>query len=353
MTETRAGTRGCNLRLALIGQLGITNVGGSFARAAQAIGIEHRFFDMADASRAPRWLRSLSWRLNDRRPPFMQTFARRVVASLQRDPVDLLVATGMPPLDRSALQAIRATGARLANFSTDDPWNPGQRARWFLQSLSAWDHIFTPRAANVGDFQAAGCRAVHRLAFGYDDGLLGERAPVDLPARAWSVLFVGGGDRDRRDFFAGFRRQVPETLLVGSYWERWPETRDLAIGGRAPEEVVWLTRRAPVSLILVRRANRDGHVMRTFEAAAAGGCLVVEDTEDHRALFGADGEAVRYFRNADEAARVCRALIDDAEERRRLAAVARQRIAAGGHSYRDRLREIIRTAMDASRFGSD
>lgn len=331
------------LRLAIIGQSGITNVGGSLARAAGSIGLEGPFFDMAEASRAPRWLRALSWRLNDRRPPGMRTFARRVVAALRRDPVDLVIGTGMPPLDRAALDAIRATGARLANFSTDDPWNPGQRARWFLRALPAWDHVFTPRRANLADFEALGCRAVHRLPFGYDDGLLVERTPLELPARRWSVLFVGGGDPDRRDFFAAFRRHAPETLLVGSYWERWRETRDLAVGGRAPEEVVWLTRRAPVNLILVRRANRDGHVMRSFEAAAAGGCLVVEDTADHREVFGDDGEAVRYFRSPDEAARVCRALIDDIDERRRLAATVRQRIEAGCHTYRDRLREMLRT----------
>lgn len=339
--------------LAIIGQTGITNVGGSLERAARNSGIAHRFFDMAEASLGSRWLRALSWRLNDRRPPRMQAFARMVVSELRRDPVDLVVATGMPPLDRAALEVIRATGARLANFSTDDPWNPGHQARWFLESLPVWDHVFTPRAANVRDFVAAGCRAVHQLAFGYDETLLVERAPTELPVRRWSVLFVGGGDEDRRDFFADFRALVPETLLVGSYWERWRETRDLAVGGRAPEEVVWLTRRAPVCLILVRRANRDGHVMRSFEAAAAGGCLVVEDTPDHRAIFGADGESVRYFGSAGDAARICRELVDDVEERQRLAASVRRRIEAGRHTYRDRLREMIRVSTGIDNIGSD
>lgn len=60
-------------RLAIVGQTGITNVGGSLERAAQAMGIEHRFFDMAEASQAPRWLRALSWRLRDRRPRAWRT----------------------------------------------------------------------------------------------------------------------------------------------------------------------------------------------------------------------------------------------------------------------------------------
>jgi hypothetical protein len=281
----------------------------------------------------------------------MGPFAKHVLASLRTDPPELLVSTGMAPLERRTIELIRRLGVRTANFSTDDPWNPGQRASWFLDALPAYDVVFTPRAANLGDFKLAGCRAVHTLAFGYDEGLLGERPPTSLPVRRWSVLFVGGGDEDRRDFFADFRTLVPETLLVGSYWDRWRETRDLAVGGRAPEEVVWLTRRAPVCLILVRRANRDGHVMRSFEAAAAGGCLVVEDTPDHRAIFGADGESVRYFGSAGDAARICRELVDDLDERQRLAASVRRRIEAGRHTYRDRLHEMIRVSTTGEPYG--
>ncbi len=39
---------------------------------------------------------------------------------------------------------------------------------------------------------------------------------------------------------------------------------------------------ARVCLCLVRRANRDGHVMRSFEAAVIGGCILAQDTADHR-----------------------------------------------------------------------
>ena len=53
---------------------------------------------------------------------------------------------------------------------------------------------------------------------------------------------------------------------------------------------------AKVCLCLVRRANRDGHTMRSFEAAAIGGCILAEDTADHREIFGPEDYAARYFR---------------------------------------------------------
>jgi spore maturation protein CgeB len=113
--------------------------------------------------------------------------------------------------------------------------------------------------------------------------------------------------------------------------------RPHALGLKSPEAVRKLTAAAKVNLCLVRRANRDGHVMRSFEIAAVGGCMLAEDTEEHRAIFGADGEAVRYFRTPKEAAIRARLLIADSSERKRLACSVRTRIVGGAHTYRDRL----------------
>jgi hypothetical protein len=46
----------------------------------------------------------------------------------------------------------------------------------------------------------------------------------------------------------------------------------------------------------VRRASRDGHIMRSFEIAAVGGCMLAQDIDEHREIFGSEGEAVVYFR---------------------------------------------------------
>jgi spore maturation protein CgeB len=107
---------------------------------------------------------------------------------------------------------------------------------------------------------------------------------------------------------------------------------------------VAFTAAAKVNLILVRRANRDGHVMRSFQAGAIGGCLAVEETSEHNEIFGAEGEAVRYFRTPGEAAALCRSLLSDGAERERLAAAVRSRIREGGHTYGDRLLTMFQAA---------
>jgi spore maturation protein CgeB len=96
---------------------------------------------------------------------------------------------------------------------------------------------------------------------------------------------------------------------------------------------------------LVRRANRDGHVMRSFEIAAIGGCMLVEDTDEHRAIFGSDGEAVRFFSTPQEAAARAKFLLADPSERTRLAAAVRARITGAPHTFRDRLITMLEAGM--------
>jgi spore maturation protein CgeB len=135
---------------------------------------------------------------------------------------------------------------------------------------------------------------------------------------------------------AGFRVQ-----LHGGYWDRFPATRNHAGGLVEPNALREAVCRAKVSLCLVRRANRDGHVMRTFELPAIGACMLTEDTEEHRGLFGADGENVVYFRTPEEAVGRLRWLVGHESERSRMSASAHKLVIEGKNTYRDRLETIL------------
>ena len=85
--------------------------------------------------------------------------------------------------------------------------------------------------------------------------------------------------------------------------------------------------------------------MRSYEVPAMGGCLVVEDTSDHRALFGADGHAVAYFAEPEEAVEKVAALLRRPDLRRDLARRAHAIVTTGGHTYADRLKSILQTVV--------
>jgi spore maturation protein CgeB len=84
--------------------------------------------------------------------------------------------------------------------------------------------------------------------------------------------------------------------------------------------------------------------MRSFEVPAIGACMLMEDTQEHREIFGDHGRAVVYFHTMEEMARQLRRLVHEPEERHRLASEAHRLVAGGGHTYRDRLLAMLEPA---------
>ena len=330
------------MKVALVGMFGGTHLGGSFAGAAERLGVEHIAFDADEAFSGPRLLRTLSWRLAGHRPPRLHSFSERVVASCLENRPDVLIALGTASLTRASVQKLASAGIVCMTFCSDDPFNKTQRADWHLAALPAYGVVFTPRRANITDLRALGCADVRYLPFGYDEALFGP--PAEENGQDLDVLFVGGADRDRVEFMREFLRSGLKTGLVGGYWDRSPETKAHALGFKTPRELCALSAGAKVNLCLVRRANRDGHVMRSFEIAAVGGCMLAEDTGEHREIFGPEGEAVLYFRDAGEASSKAAVLLSNASERIRMAQAVRKRAGGTDNTYRARLKTMLDVA---------
>jgi hypothetical protein len=327
-------------KIAIAGAFAGPHIGGSLKRAALARGWKVVALDSAGVQSANRVLAALAYRFFDKRPWGIAGYSRAVVATCARERPDVLIVTGTAPVPARALKRIQNLGVVTLNYSTDDPWSHFSQSRWHIRALQAYDVVCTTRRANVDDFAAIGCRHVHYLPFGYDEFLVGG-AERPKAVHKNEVLFVGGADRDRAVFISEFLRYFPAVSLVGAYWDHYPAVARHWRGSLPPEEVRLLTEAAGVNVCLIRRANRDGHVMRSYEVAAMGGCMAVEDTPEHRAIFGEDGDCVRYFSTPKELADVVRTLLADATLRARLSGAVKQRILSGRNAYGDRLVQMI------------
>jgi hypothetical protein len=230
------------------------------------------------------------------------------------------------------------------NFVTDDPWNPAYTTKWFLRALPHYDHVFTPREANLDDLRATGCKRVSYLPFAYAPSLHFPEEPCSKEERrefGCDVLFVGGGDQDRLPWIAALQSSGLDIGLYGGYWEQYRATRSIARGILDPERVRRAVGVSKVSMALVRRANRDGHSMRSYELPAMGACLLAEDTVDHRMLFGGDGNAVTYFTTPGELVEKVQWLLSDDRERERMAETAHELVVNGSNTYADRLAMML------------
>jgi spore maturation protein CgeB len=335
------------MRHLIVGDRGGTNVGECFERAAIAAGHSVQFAEVREAHRAPLWIRRINWHLRGHRPTRLNQFCAGLVEMSRDYKPDILLATGVAPITRETLEIIRSHGAKTINYLTDDPWNPSQKSKWFLKALGGYDWVFSPRRANLADLTAQGCREARYLPFAYDPRLHFPEAPQtgeESQKYVADIVFIGGADKDRVPYAEALSRAGFAVAFYGGYWDRYPATRTMWRGYAEVRTLRLATSGAKISLCLVRRANRDGHTMRSFEAAAMGGCLLVEDTPEHREIFGEDGYAVVFFNSMSKMVDSAKWLLSHESERQRLARRVHALIVGGKNTYAERLKWILKAS---------
>lgn len=313
-----------------------------FLDALRESGHEFAFFDEAPFVRplARSLLHQAGYRLLGRRPLSWRRLNRELIDRAVRFGPDAVLVVKGPYIAARTLAEIRArTGARLINYATDDPFNPANRTRDLADSIACYDLYASPRRAVIPDLRRAGCQRPIYLPFGYQPGVHFPEA-ADERFRC-DVVFLGGADADRIPWFEELAR-IPglHLSLYGGYWSGHPALRACARGFARGREYRLALAGAKIAIGLVRRANRDGHSMRTFEIPACGAFLLAERTEEHLELFEEGREAV-FFDSPEELADKTRFYLRQDAARARIAEAGRRRVAGGGHSYASRLAALL------------
>jgi spore maturation protein CgeB len=332
-------------RIALIGRRGGTNIGGSFERAAKLAGVDFQFVDLDAASQAPAWIRRFNWHLRGHRPTRLNSFSIQVVRSCCLRKPDLVIVTGVAGINANALKRLRELRIKVVNYLTDDPWNIAHRAPWFFKALPQYQAIFSPRRANLKDLRNLGCADVRYLPFAYDPELHYPESPSDSERGKLvaDVLFIGGADNDRRLLCEALAQSGLSLAIYGDYWDRSKIARQFWKGYADPARLRKATNAAKVCLCLPRKANRDGHTMRSYEVAAMDGIILAEDTEDHREIFGEKGAL--YFRGTSDMIIKAKWLATHEAKARLIAEKAHSNVTDGGNTYQDRLETMAAACL--------
>ena len=334
-------------KLLIVGNPEEQHVGAHLLAAAEHLGLEARLFDVRAAHDTNIWVNRFFHRVLKKRPAHLGRFSEALVEACRKFQPELLLVTGIAAPHAAALQTIGAMGIHRANFLTDDPWNSANGAGFFWSALPAYDTVWSPRRANVEELRRHGCRRVEFLAFGYNPKLHFPEAPATAAERerfACEVAFVGGADADRLPVARALVRAGLKVRFYGGYWDRDAELQPHWRGFVLGRELRLAVGGAIVNICLGRKANRDGHAMRSLELPAMGACLVVEDTPEHQELFGVNGDCVEYYAGLEELVAKTRILCRDPARARKLGEKAHQQVCqVHCHTYADRLTLICQT----------
>jgi spore maturation protein CgeB len=314
------------------------HVGRHLTEAAEQLRIDFRVMSPALAFDAPWLISKLNWHVRGHRPTRLDEFGRRAIEVCTSFNATHVIATGVAPLSADVLRTLHKAGVRVVNWLTDDPWNKAHRAPWFLAALPEYDVIFTPRASIIDDLRAAHARRVELLPFAYCT--ICHFAPHKYHERA-VVSFVGGADADRARYINALVHAGVTVELYGGYWQRERALRESAGGFLDMAAYRAVVAGTAVSLCLVREANRDAHVMRSYELPAMRACILAQDTPDHRELYGPDSQTVRFFSAAADIGAAAHALLNDAAERHRLSVAVHSRVVRPENSYLQRLESLL------------
>src|SRR5258707_9632278 len=300
---------------------------------------EFRFLDEADFIKSSR---SIAERIADRvagRPlSGYQQLNRALVAQAAAFSPDMILIGKGRWFSPAALEAVRKiSGATLVNWATDDPFNRADNSRDVVKSIPLYDLYVCTKKEIMSDVKRAGCANVAYVRFGYKPQVHFPEVPATEEERerfACDVMFVGGCDAHRIAYFEALIRAMPDVKLrlYGSYWERARALRPYAHGSAVARDYRLAVGGAKIAVNLVRRANRDDHVMRTFEIPACGGFMLTERSSAHEELFDEDHEAA-FFGSPDELVAKVRNYLPRDADRAGIAAAGHRKINQGRHTY--------------------
>lgn len=326
----------------LVGNGAPGQIGASFARALADLGHAVRFVDEARAFAPPApylALRAID-RLT-RRQFEIRRFNRRILETARTFQPDVVLVVQGYHLWAATLQRLReSTRATLVCYSTDNPLVPGHLRRNVLASIPEYDVYASPRRSNLAGLAAHGCRMPLYLRFAYEPGVHFPEPPDTSITWSSDVVFIGGWDHDRVQWFDPLSRDGDVDMrLYGRGWSGTPLHRHAGgeIFGRSFRFAMAGAKVAPC---LVRRSNGDGHSMRTFEIPACGAFMLAERTEEHLELFE-DGVHAAYCETPEELRDKARFYITNESSRARIADAAHQLVTGRGHTYRDRMQELL------------
>jgi spore maturation protein CgeB len=246
------------------------------------------------------------------------------------------------------LVALRAGGARLFIFYPD--WDFGefyhQFNNDFLDCMRLYDVLFTPKSYNIERFQENAVRRVEFLPYAFDPWC---HYPVGVSGQEQTryqtdIAFIGSWGRSRTELLESLvESKFPYRLSIwGNNWQRLDPVsplrkycRFVPAYGETQAKILACSK---IALAFLRPP--DLHTARTFEIPAQGAFMLAERSSEHIQFFQ-DGIEIACFSDVSELREKIDYYLHHDSDRQQIAQAGYLHVTQGGHSYVDRMRQVL------------
>lgn len=323
------------------------------AQAYRRLGHDVVHWDMRQWLPRTGWVDRVTWRIGGH--AFSPWLVRRMEAELRGLRFDLCHVDNGEWVTPAIITVLKAHCRHVINYNIDDPTGPRDRRRFSAYRMSAphYDLLAVVRQENVAECQALGARRVTRVWRSADELAHAPRAITPDLASQWrsQVLFLGTWMPERGPFLLELIRRGVPLSIRGANWHKAPEWRQLqahwkggAIGGHDYAHAIQC---ATINIGLLSKGNRDLHTTRSLEIPALGGLFCAERTSEHTAIYQEGVEAV-FWRDAQECAEQCLALLAQPDKAAAIAAAGHRRFQSNRHGNEDILRAVLNQATSGT-----
>lgn len=238
--------------------------------------------------------------------------------------------------------------AKIVSYSPDNMALRHNQSQQFLECIPLYDIHFTTKSYILDDMKALGAKRINFTNQLYESTY---HNPMALTSEererlGGDVGFIGMWEKERCESILYLAKHgVKVKVFGGGKWNEYKNIENLTICPAVfSADYSKALQAFKISLCFLRKMNFDQQTSRTMEIPGCGGFMMAESTDEHRALFEEDKEAV-FFSNDEELLTKCRYYLEHEEERKAIAEAGHKRCETSGYNNEKGIRQMLEMAL--------
>ncbi len=242
----------------------------------------------------------------------------------------------------------KSPNTKIVSYSPDNMALRHNQSQQYLECIPLYDIHFTTKSYILDDMKRLGAKRINFTNQLYESTY---HHPMDLTDEererlGGDVGFIGAWEKERCDSILYLAKNGIKVKVFGDgKWKDYKNVPNLTLcPGVFSSDYSKALQAFKISLCFLRKMNFDQQTSRTMEIPGCGGFMVAERTDEHRALFAEDKEAV-FFSSDEELLEKCKYYLSHDEERKQIAAAGHQRCITSGYSNEIGIRNMLDIVM--------